>query len=401
MKWRAIQFQKIVNDITGGQRKIQKNAYSPEGSIPVVDQGQKLVSGYTDDKGAVFNKDLPVVLFGDHTRIIKFIDFPFALGADGVKVLHPIEQLHTKFLYFFLKSVEIPSRGYSRHFKFLKEIAVPIPPPSEQRWIVEILDQADALRKKRAEADAKAERILPALFYQIFGDPVTNPKRWPVYDLGNPQVAKINPPLIKKKISMDAEFSFVPMSDVDEKWGTIIGKQIRQYSEVCKGFTPFQDGDVIFAKITPCMQNGKAAIVSNLKNGRGFGSTEFHVLRPGLLATSEWLFGLVRLHMFRKQAEGSFTGSVGQQRVPSYFLKNYKIGCPPKKLQQRFASAVHLIFQHVNSIETSKDALFQLFKGLIHRAFAGDLTAKWREAHMNELLAEMEQQQKILKALPN
>ncbi|MCK4830212.1 restriction endonuclease subunit S, partial [bacterium] len=185
MKWPTIIFTQIVKDITGGQRKIQKKVYLPEGHIPVVDQGQELISGYTDDETAVFNKDLPVVLFGDHTRIIKFVDFPFALGADGVKVLHPLKHLHSKFLYFFLNSVEIPSRGYSRHFKFLKEISIPVPPPSEQQRIVEILDQADALREKRAEADARAERILPALFYKMFGDPVTNPKDWDVTNLSH------------------------------------------------------------------------------------------------------------------------------------------------------------------------------------------------------------------------
>lgn len=317
------------------------------------------------------------------------------------------EVLNRKYLTYYLSSkqflsfanvavagVKMPRIIMSKFWQH----KIPLPPPSEQQRIVEILDQADELRKKRTEADAKAARILHALFYKMFGDPVTNPKGWPVYNLGDPQIAKINPRLKKQEVSIDAEFSFVPMPEVDEKWGRITGKQTRPYSEVCRGFTHFQDGDVIFAKITPCMQNGKAAIVSNLKNGRGFGSTEFHVFRPGIFATPEWLFGLIRLNMFRKQAEASFTGSAGQQRVPLYFLKNYKIGCPPKELQQRFASSAHRIFQHVDEIETSENKLLQLFKWLLHSAFTGDLTATWREAHMKELLAEMKAQTKVLAA---
>lgn len=398
---RMVDFKSAVKDSTGGQYKVKKRDYLQEGRIPIVDQGQPLVAGYTDDISAVFSGNLPVVLFGDHTLALKYVDYSFALGADGVKALSIHKTFNPKYLYYYWQSCQIQSRGYSRHFKFLREIKLPLIPLSEQRRIVEILDQADALRKKRAEADAKAARILPALFYKMFGDPVKNPKEWPVYELGNPQIAKINPRLIKQEISIDAEFSFVPMPDIDERWGRIIGKQTRPYSEVCRGFTHFQDGDVIFAKITPCMQNGKAAIVSNLKNGRGFGSTEFHVFRPGPLATPEWLFGLIRLNMFRKQAEASFTGSAGQQRVPLYFLKNYKIGCPPKELQQRFASAVRCIFQHIDAIETSSDELFRLFEGLLYRAFTRDLTAKWREAHMKELLEEMEQQARELELRKN
>ena len=178
MKWQNLHFSKIVRDVTGGQKKIQKNAYLPQGQIPVVDQGQQLFSGYTNDETALFNKNIPVVIFGDHTRIVKYIDFPFALGADGVKVLETHGSLLPKFFYYYCQSIEIPSRGYSRHFKFLKNIKIPFPPPSEQGRVVEILDQADRLRKLRSDADAKAQRILPALFFKMFGDPATNPKGW-------------------------------------------------------------------------------------------------------------------------------------------------------------------------------------------------------------------------------
>lgn len=398
MKWPTKDLAHVISLEYGAS--LRASDRNPSGNIPVA--GSNGIDGY-HSKAFVKGPGIVVGRKGSAGKITWF-DTDF-WPIDTTYYVKPKVRSELRWIYYLLKSLRLDRfaivtgvPGLNRNDAY--RLRFSLPPPSEQQRIVEILDQADDLRKKRTEADVKAALILPALFYKMFGDPATNPKVWPVYDLGDPQVAKINPPLIKKKISIDAEFSFVPMSDVEKKWGTIIGKQTRQYSEVCKGFTSFQDGDVIFAKITPCMQNGKAAIVSNLKNGRGFGSTEFHVLRPGPLATPEWLFGLVRLNMFRKQAEASFTGSAGQQRVPSYFLKNYKIGCPPKELQQRFASAVRLIFQHINAIETSRDELFGLFKGLIHRAFTGDLTAKWREAHMKALLVEMEQQQKDLKALP-
>ncbi|MBI2193591.1 MAG: restriction endonuclease subunit S [Planctomycetes bacterium] len=273
-----------------------------------------------------------------------------------------------------------------------------LPALSEQRRIVEILDQADALRKKRAEADAKAARILPALFYKMFGDPATNSKGWPTKRLSDPQVATINPRFSGHNVSADTELSFVPMADVDEIWGRIVGSQVRTYSDVMRGFTPFQDDDVLFAKITPCMQNGKAAIARNLVNGRGFGSTEFHVLRAGPIATPEWLYILVRLAWFRRQAESSFTGTAGQQRVPADFLARYEIGCPPIDLQRKFAKAVVQIQEWVHQKDRSRQGVEALFAVLLHRAFTGDLTAKWREAHMKKLLAEMEVQARMLES---
>lgn len=281
----------------------------------------------------------------------------------------------------------------------VKEIELPLPTVSEQHRIVEILDQADALRKRRAEADAKAARILPALFYKMFGDPATNPRRWSVKKLGDPQVTTVNPKFSSAGVSDNTQFSFLPMADVDEVWGRIIGKQVRSYSDVARGFTSFQDNDVLFAKITPCMQNGKAAIARNLVNGRGFGSTEFHVLRASALSTPEWLYVLVRLPWFRKQAESSFTGTVGQQRVPTDFLANYTIGCPPIELQQKFAKAVLCFQEWVDQTDRSRRCLENIFSVLLHRAFTGDLTAKWRVAHMRELLQEMEQQAKVLEAV--
>jgi type I restriction enzyme S subunit len=232
----------------------------------------------------------------------------------------------------------------------------------------------------------------------MFGDPATNPKGWPVKRLGDPKVAIINPRFAGNDIPAEMEFSFVPMADVDEVWGRIVGKQVRPYSSVMRGFTPFQNNDILFAKITPCMQNGKAAIARNLVNGHGFGSTEFHVLRAGPLATPEWLFVLVRLAWFRRQAESSFTGTAGQQRVPADFLARYEIGCPPIELQQKFSKAVVRFQEWVEQSDCIRKSLENIFFVLLHRAFTGDLTTQWREAHMKELLAEMEAQAKALEA---
>jgi type I restriction enzyme S subunit len=396
MTWPCRRFLQLVEDVTGGSVKIQKKDYLDQGDIPIIDQGLSTIAGYTNAVEDTFAEKLPVVIFGDHTRIVKFVDYPFVLGADGVKILSPKKELDAKFLYHYLSFIKIPNHGYSRHYKFLKEITIPHPSLSEQRRIVNILDQADCLRKLRSQADTKTERIISALFTNMFGNSAMNQKKLPIVRLGDKDIAEINPRFPANSLSDDAQVSFVPMADVDEVWGRIKGIQSRSYADVKKGFTPFCEGDVLFAKITPCMQNGKAAIARKLINGLGFGSTEFHVLRPGLKATAEWLYGLVRLKYFRNSAMQAFSGSAGQQRVPTDFLKEYSVPLPPLEQQHKFAEAVNDILKHIENTEKSGISIDLLFNNLLHRAFSGDLTATWREAHMKELLAEMEVQAKAL-----
>ncbi|MFQ5804372.1 MAG: restriction endonuclease subunit S [Candidatus Methylomirabilales bacterium] len=155
------------------------------------------------------------------------------------------------------------------------------------------------------------------------------------------EICLINPS--KRQIpdlSPETPVTFVPMAAVDEDTGTMTTTETRTLSQVRKGYTYFADGDVIWAKITPCMQNGKAAVARDLTSGFGFGSTEFHVLRPRNQMIPEWVFYYVRRPSFREQATHHFTGSVGQQRVPASFLENYEIPVPPLAEQQRIVGRI-------------------------------------------------------------
>jgi type I restriction enzyme S subunit len=156
--------------VSAGNTKIPQSEFRDSGQLAVVDQGQSLIAGFTDDVSAAVRSTGPVIVFGDHTRAIKFIDFPFAMGADGVKVLKARDGFLPKFVYHYLQSREIPSAGYSRHFKFLKEVQVPRPPLAEQRRIAEILDQADALRAKRRQVLAHLEALTRSTFRADFAD---------------------------------------------------------------------------------------------------------------------------------------------------------------------------------------------------------------------------------------
>jgi len=161
-------------------------------------------------------------------------------------------------------------------------------------------------------------------------------------------ICDLNPRLPKESRPADTDLvSFVPMAAVDEESASISAAEIRAYSAVKKGFTPFRDNDVLFAKITPCMENGKVALATGLHGGIGFGSTEFHVLRASARVLPEWLRYYVLRPSFRSQAKRRMSGAVGQQRVPAEFLSESLIPIPPvdeqRKLVEFLARAENIV----------------------------------------------------------
>nr|WP_226827028.1 restriction endonuclease subunit S [Igneacidithiobacillus copahuensis] len=157
-------------------------------------------------------------------------------------------------------------------------------------------------------------------------------------------VAEVNPRASKALIPEDLPVSFVPMTAVGAADGSILVKETRPAGEVKKGFTAFLEGDVLFAKITPCMENGKMAVVPALENGYGFGSTEFHVLRPKSGMDAKYLYYYVSSQAFRSEAERYMTGAVGQRRVPTTYIKECKIPVAPPDQQKRIVAEIEKQF---------------------------------------------------------
>ena len=167
-------FEEIFIDKTKYGVKVQTSEYGEWGKHIIIDQGQLQIAGYTNREEGLF-EEVPVVIFGDHTRVIKYVDEPFFLGADGVKVLRSKdENANYKYLYYALKNVKIPNTGYNRHFKWLKEVQINYPDKNKQAEIVEILDKvSNIIRKREAELSA-LDTLIKARFVEMFGDPVSN-----------------------------------------------------------------------------------------------------------------------------------------------------------------------------------------------------------------------------------
>ena len=211
-----------------------------------------------------------------------------------------------------------------------------LPDIKTQRLISSKLNLIVHLIEDHHEQLKKLDELIRSRFIEMFGH-----SDRPKVRLG--ECCLINPKKSSdiRLVDNDLMVSFVSMSDVSED-GQIVTCNHKQYESVKSGFTYFSENDVLFAKITPCMENGKGGIAKGLLNGIGFGSTEFHVLRPiDQVSNSCWLYELTSFPQFRQAAEINMTGSAGQRRVPASFLANYKVSLPPISLQNQFADFVH------------------------------------------------------------
>lgn len=197
--WEIKKFEDCINKVIY-TNKIQKINFLTKGIYPIISQEEGKINGFWDDENDVFKIRKPIVVFGDHTRVLKYVDFDFVLGADGVKILEPIDDINSKFFFYFLTWFKLPSLGYSRHYKLLKELSIPVPPLSVQEAIVKELDTLHRLRELQEEQLTEYENLAQSTFYSMFGDPVENDKGWKMNEFGNLFTLKSGQALSAKNI---------------------------------------------------------------------------------------------------------------------------------------------------------------------------------------------------------
>ncbi len=300
----------------------------------------------------------------------------------GIAAIHSRKPDSQEFLYQWLLSYEARWVNISQGGTFdainsddLKEVGLTTPFPAEQQKIADCLSSLDELIAALARRVDALKTHKKGLMQQLFPrEGETQPrlrfpkfraaKEWEVGPLNH--FAQINP---RREVRADdVAVSFVPMNAVSEN-GYLASPQGRNYGLVKKGFTAFQDSDVIVAKITPCFENGKAALVTKLINGIGFGSTEFHVVRANNLCLPEFMFAQIYSDQFRQLGKASMTGSGGQQRVPTAFVENYLLSVPSLTEQQRTADCLTSLDTFITAATQELEILKTHKKGLMQQLF--------------------------------
>lgn len=226
------------------------------------------------------------------------------------------------------------------------------------------------------------------------------PQGWAATAIG--EVADINPSGSTVVADDDQLVTFLPMAAVEELTGRTDNSRQRRFGDVKKGFTRFRDGDVLFAKITPCMENGKIAVARDLLGGVGCGSTEFHVLRCAHAVEPDYLRYFVGRTTFRRKARRNMSGAVGQQRVPVDFLRDVQLPLAPSREQKRIVSKIDELFSRIEVGELALERVQKLVEryrqSVLKAAVTGELTRAWREQHNGTLESGEALLQRILTA---
>lgn len=226
------------------------------------------------------------------------------------------------------------------------------------------------------------------------------PSSWVSTEIGI--VAHVNPAGSTITADDNQLVTFLPMAAVEELSGHIDLSDLRPFKAVKKGFTRFRDGDLLFAKITPSMENGKVAVVRELAGGIGCGSTEFHVIRPATGINADYLRYYFVRTSFRQEARQNMQGAVGQQRVPPDFIRQTPLPLAPSKEQQRIVSRIDELFSRIEEGERALERVQTLVEryrqSVLKAAVTGELTREWREQRKGELESGEALLQRILKA---
>lgn len=358
-------FEEIIRDASGGNAKIQKGDYLSTGLYPIIDQGQEFVGGFTNDPSSLVKGDRPWIVFGDHTRALKFVDFPFCMGADGVKVLQLLRthEAYLKYIFHFLQFANIPSAGYSRHYKFLKRLQIPLPPLDEQKRIAAILDKADQLRQKRRQAIALLDNLTQSIFMEMFGDPVSNPKCWEVQRLGD--CVTIDAPLVDPRLPQYQDLLHFGPDRIEKDTGRLLAAQTALQDNLISKKFLCDERHILYSKIRPYLN--KVAV----SPGDCLCSADMYPIEPlGSAVDKFYLLYMLRSKRFLSYADGC-SGRSSIPKINRDQLLNFEMPCPEVSLQREFRSRVEHLEVNRAKQEGSLNKIEQSFDSIQNRVFSG------------------------------
>ncbi len=359
-------FDQVVEDSTSKFNKIKKEDYLLTGQYQIVDQGKEFVAGYTNDRELVSELSSPVIVFGDHTKVFKYIDFPLALGADGVKVLTVRNNLaDSKYLYYYFKTLNLTDAGYSRHFKFLKEVSIPLPEKyDDQIRIAAILTRAENLIAKRKESIKALDEFLKCTFLEMFGDPVRNENGW------------------EEKTAIDFAGCIVPGRDKPKSftgytpWVTTDDLVHLGFTEKSKSGIGLSDEEIkeVRARVIPkgsviitCV--GDLGVVTIAKVDMVV-NQQLHTFQCNLVINNIYFMHAISYQKAFMYKRATMTTVPYMNKT---VCNSIPLMCPPLSLQNKFAAIVEKIESMKVKYNESLVEMEKLYGGLSQRAFRGEL----------------------------
>ena len=362
------------------QPKVKTTDYLESGAFPVIDQGTKFVGGYVNDESLLYSGPLPVVIFGDHNRHIKFAKRPFAVGADGTQLRYPDERFDISYFYYAIRALPLKNYGYERHFKYLKEESLRVRPLNVQRRIAAILSAYDDLIENNTRRIAILEEMARRIYEEWFvrfrfpgregvrmveSELGLVPEGWLVQAAST--AMDINP---STKVPKEGLKPFLAMNCLSDGSMLIDAPGERDGNSGSK----FRNGDTLFARITPCLENGKTGFVQFLPSDDAvaFGSTEFIVLRSRTL-TPEFVYLLARSDAFRDNAIKSMSGASGRQRVREACFDTFLLANPDRATLATFAAVTRPMFQLIQSLALKNSNLRKTRDLLLPKLISGQL----------------------------
>lgn len=361
-------FDEVFEDVTKLGVKIKTDEYHPIGKYQIIDQGQEAVAGYSDLEDGVF-ENVPAIVFGDHTRIVKYVDQPFFLGADGVKVLRSrFKDANYRYLYYALKSVKIPNTGYNRHFKWLKEAKIYYPNSEEQSKIVLILDEISSVIEHRQRQLQKLDELVKARFIELFGDCVLNSKGWKTKRLGD--IAEVGSS--KRVFVEDLKESGIPFYRGTEIGALAEGKTVtpelfiskEHYAELCIATGAPNIGDLLMPSICP---DGRIWVVNTEKP---FYFKDGRVLWVHAIDDSyNPVFLLYTLKDRIMSDYSSIASGTTFAELKIFALKECHVFDVPLELQNQFAAFVNQTDKSKVAVQKALDEAQLLFDSLMQKYF--------------------------------
>lgn len=324
-------FDEVFEDVTKLGVKMKTDEYHPIGKYQIIDQGQEAVAGYSDLEDGVFG-NVPAIVFGDHTRIVKYVDQPFFLGADGVKVLRSrFKDANYRYLYYALKSVKIPNTGYNRHFKWLKEAKNYYPNSEEQSKIVSILDGISSVIEHRQQELKKLDELVKARFVELFGDLKSNPMEWPVVPFT--EFAKIDGNMTTD-YEKYADYPHIGIDSIEKGTGALKGYRTVREDGVISGKYIFTPQHIIYSKIRPNLN--KVA----LPDFEGLCSADAYPILPNHSNCNRVFLAIALRSEYFLEYILQFSSRTNLPKVNRKEITGFRMPLPPLKLQEQFAAFV-------------------------------------------------------------